>query len=433
MTADHPQTAPGPVPSAQRIVPLDVLRGFALCGILVMNVRLFADIAATYVNPTAHGDFTGINYWVWYLTSLLAETKFMAIFSMLFGAGIVLMADRQVGAGRRSVFVHLRRMAVLFLIGLAHAYLIWAGDILVCYALCGTVVYFFRRLGPTILVALGLTVLAGGSAVSLFTYARLDGASPEERAEMLSWFNPTQYKIEAEIAAYRGSWSEQNRERWEAAFAAQTTELVYDLGWWAGGMMLLGMALFKLRFLDASRPAYVYGGFVAAALVVGLPVIAWGLHETQASGWEAGFSVFLAGQYNWWGSVLVALGWASLVMLVCQSARLGRFTRPLAAVGQMALTNYLLQSVVCTTIFYGHGLGLFASLTRAQQMGIVVAVWALQLVLSPIWLRYFRFGPVEWLWRASTYGRLPPIRRAPSACGASAGQPELSAPPVPPV
>ena len=117
-------------------------------------------------------------------------------------------------------------------------------------------------------------------------------------------------------------------------------------------------------------------------------------------------------QFNYWGSLFVALGWVGLVMLVCKSGVAPRLTGVLAATGRMAFTNYLLQTVICTTIFYGHGFGLFGKVERLEQILIVLAVWVVLLVLSPVWLRYFRFGPAEWLWRCLTYMQAQPMRRA---------------------
>jgi uncharacterized protein len=151
---------PGAVPETERIVAIDVLRGFALLGILVMNVQIFAMIDAAYENPTAYGNLEGANYAVWLLSHILADQKFMTIFSMLFGAGIVLMAGRQETAGHWPAAVHYRRMGVLALFGLAHAYLLWFGDILFSYAICGMIVYPLRKLRPRTQIALGLVLIA---------------------------------------------------------------------------------------------------------------------------------------------------------------------------------------------------------------------------------------------------------------------------------
>ena len=121
--------------------------------------------------------------------------------------------------------------------------------------------------------------------------------------------------------------------------------------------------------------------------------------------------MFLGSQFNYWASILVALGWVGLVMLVCKSDLLRPLTRPFAAVGRMAFSNYIMHTVICTTIFYGHGFGLYGYAERWQQVCVVVAIWGVQLAISPLWLKYFRFGPLEWLWRSLSYWRLQPFLR----------------------
>src|SRR5580698_1598737 len=158
-----------PVAEKERIVSIDVLRGFALLGILPMNIQYFSMIAAAYLTPTAYWDLTGANYWVWLLSHVLADQKFMTIFSMLFGAGILLMTSRIEASGKPSAALHYRRMGWLILFGLAHAYLLWSGDILVAYGMCGLLVYLFRKLQPRTLLVLGLLTISVASA-SLASY-----------------------------------------------------------------------------------------------------------------------------------------------------------------------------------------------------------------------------------------------------------------------
>jgi uncharacterized protein len=174
--------------------------------------------------------------------------------------------------------------------------------------------------------------------------------------------------------------------------------------------MLLGMALFKTGVLSAARSGRFYAGMVAIGYGAGLPLVIAGVVRNFAAGWAYEYSMFFGSQYNYWGSVLVALGHVGLVMLFCRSGLLSGLKRVLAAYGRMALTNYLVQTVICTTLFYGHGLGLFGYVERWQQILLVVAIWVVQLVYSPLWLQRYRFGPAEWAWRSLTYGRRQPMR-----------------------
>ena len=413
MTTSPHRAVAAPVAETARIDSIDVLRGFALLGILVMNIQAFAMPQAAYFNPTAYGDLEGANLWVWLTGRMFFDQKFMTLFSMLFGAGIVLMAGRaeaRGGAGR----VHYRRMGWLLVIGLLHAHLLWYGDILFTYAVCGMVVYPLRHLSPGRLVALGTTLLAIGSAPSVGAGMSLP-YWPEEALSALTdeaW-RPTPEVIEAELAVYRGGWLAQMPSRSGDALALQTVLLIFWGLWRAGGLMLIGMALFKGDVFSARRSARFYAGLIAAAVAVGLPLQAYGLSLDFARGWPV-WSFFIGMQFNYWPSIAVSLGYVGLVMLVCRNAALHRLTRPFAAVGQTALTNYLLQTVLCTLVFYGHGLGWFGSVDRVGQIGVVAAVWAVQLVASPLWLRRFRFGPAEWAWRSLTYGARQPLRRAPA-------------------
>ena len=415
MTSSSDRSDAGPVVDTARIDAIDVLRGFALLGILVMNVQSFAMPQAAYFNPTAYGDLEGANLHVWLAGRMLADQKFMTIFSMLFGAGIVLMAGRVearggAGAGR----VHYRRMGWLLVIGLLHAHLLWFGDILFTYAVCGMVVYPLRHLSPGRLAALGATLLAVGSALSVGTGMSLPYWPDDALATFTSeaW-RPTPELIEAELAAYRGGWLEQQPGRSAGALVFQTFLLITWGFWRAAGLMLVGMALFKGDVFAARRSPRFYAKLIAAAVAVGLPLQAYGLSLDFARGWPV-WSFFIGMQFNYWPSIAVSLGYVGLVMLACRAAALRPFTRPFAAVGQTALTNYLLQTVLCTTIFYGHGLGWFGSVDRVGQVGVVAGVWALQLVASPLWLRRFRFGPAEWAWRSLTYGARQPLRRTPA-------------------
>ena len=414
MTGTKVKNAPsGPVSQDDRIDSLDVLRGFALLGILVMNIQLFAMPEAAYYNPTAYGDLEGANLYVWLGGRLLADQKFMTIFSMLFGAGIVLMTARAEARGEtRSV--HYRRMGWLAAIGLLHAHLLWAGDILFLYAVCGMLVYPFRKQSPARLLVLGTATVAVASAIFAGLQASLPDWSEEALAEMtVGAWQPTQAIIDDTVATYRGNWLQQLPARSEMALGFETFMLVIWGAWRAGGLMLIGMALFKLDVFSARRSTRFYGAMVAAALVAGIPVEAYGVALDFEFGWALDWSLLQGRQFNYWPSIAVGLGYIGLVMLACRSGLLRGASRPFAAVGRMALSNYLLQTVICTTIFYGHGLGYYGAVDRVGQLAIVIGVWTVQLVASPIWLRHYPFGPAEWVWRSLTYGERPPFRRVP--------------------
>ena len=410
VTANADPSVLRPVAQSARIDSLDVLRGFALLGILIMNIQLFAMPDAAYFNPTAYGDLDGANFYVWLGSRLLADQKFMTIFSMLFGAGIVLMTTRAEarGGGRR---VHYRRMGWLAIIGLLHAHLLWSGDILFLYGVCGMIVYRLRHHPPRRLIVVGVATLAVSSVIYMAIGASLAYWPADALADFVATtWQPTPAVIDAALAAYRGGWIEQLPARSSAALGFETFVILIWGGWRAAGLMLIGMALFKLEVFSAMRSRRFYVSLVAAALLVGIPMQAYGVSVDFAGGWGVA-SFFQLRQFNYWPSILVSLGYVGVVMLICQTAALRAVTRPFAAVGQMALTNYLLHTIICTTIFYGHGLGYYGSVDRLGQLSIVVGVWVVQLIASPLWLRRYRFGPAEWMWRSLTYGTRPPLGR----------------------
>ena len=402
----------GPTAEPERISSLDTLRGFALLGILAMNIWSFGMPFAAYFNPTAYGDLTGANWWAWLLSHVLADQKFMTLFSMLFGAGIVLMTTRVAERGESPARLHYRRMMWLLLFGLVHAYLVWYGDILVLYALCGMFVYPCRKLSPRTLVILGLLVISVSSLISLAGGLSMPYWPESEvtKLEAEHW-RPPQERIEQELAAYRGGWLDQMPHRVNFTLEFHSLGIWIWGVWRAGGLMLVGMALYKWGVLSAARSRAFYATCIAAGALLGIPLILYGVHRNIAAGWSVRYSFFLGAQWNYWGSLLVSGAWLGVILLLCKMGALAWLTSRLNAVGRMAFTNYLLHTIICTTIFYGHGFGLFGTLDRSTQLLVVFGVWIFQLVASPLWLRRFRFGPFEWAWRSLTYGARQPFRR----------------------
>jgi uncharacterized protein len=412
LTGKTLSSKPQPVNEKQRIVSIDVLRGFALLGILPMNIQYFSMISAAYFNPTAYGNLQGANFIVWLFSHVLADEKFMTIFSMLFGAGILLMTSRIEKQGESSAALHYRRMGWLVLFGMAHSYLLWSGDILFSYGLCGMLVYLFRKLRPRTLLILGLITVAVGST-SLVAYGVWTEHWPAHEVQMATeqvW-KPTPHMIADELAAYRGSWLNQMKYRVPDSIQMETIYFLAFTFWRASGLMLIGMALFKLGVFAARRRAAFYWALIAVGLLIGIPIVLSGTYRDFATEWGFHYSFFYGAQFNYWASLLVGLGWVGAIMLAGRSTMLLPAIRRLAAVGRMAFTNYIMQTAICTTIFYGHGFGLFGKVDRLGQFAIVVLIWILQLIISPIWLRHFLFGPLEWLWRSLTYWQWEPFRR----------------------
>jgi uncharacterized protein len=404
----------GPVLERERILSLDVLRGFAVLGILVMNIQSFSQIFAAYSNPTTFGgDIQGAGYWIWLVSHLLADEKMMAIFCMLYGAGIVLLTSRIEARGVRPLSVFLRRSFWLLVFGLMHAYLLWSGDILVSYAICGLLMYPFRKMRPARLLVIGLATLAIGSGLYLLAGWSMQYWSAAQISDFeRGLWQPSASDIAAQIAGYRGPWMAQLPVRAQESLLTETAGLVYFVLWRAGGLMLIGMALYKLGLLTGKLSARVYGQLAVAGALFGFPLIAYGAHRNFQEHWGVRYSFFTGSQFNYWGSLGISLFWICLLMIATKSARLLGAINSLAMAGRMAFSNYILETVLCTFLFYGSGLGWFARVDRVQEVEVVLSVWIAILAFSRIWMRRFRFGPLEWLWRSLTYGQREPFLRS---------------------
>ncbi len=405
-----PDLAATPVAESRRIGSIDVLRGLALLGILVLNIQTFAMPFEAYGNAYGYGDIEGSNYWVFTGSMLLGDMKFMAIFSMLFGAGLVLFIERLQETGRPAYAIHYRRMLWLLAIGMLHAYLIWYGDILVTYALSGMIVVWCRRLPPWLLFIGGLCVVGVCTVIMLGSGLLISEFAPEKISIMGPDASERMESIQGQLQAYTGPWAEQMQHRVLASMSVQTSGFVFFLFWRAAGLMLVGMALYRWGVFSAKRSSRFYLGMLGLGVLVGLPIVAYGLQTAWSVDWHPFKVKFMISQFNYWGSILVAFGWIGLVMLLVRSGMARWFQHALACVGRMAFSNYLLQSILCTFIFYGHGLGQFGSWDRTEQMLLVLVLSIAQLIWSPLWLAAYRFGPAEWLWRSLTYWKWQPMK-----------------------
>ena len=390
-----------------RIASLDVLRGVAVLAIAVANVPSFATVAAARANPTAYGRLDGVDWWVWLLSYVLVDGRFTAIFGVTFGAGIVILAERYERAGLPVARIHYRRMAGLLVLGPLHAYLLWYGDFLVCLALCGAVAFLYRQVAARKMLVIGALMMSFATLMSVEAAWTLPSWSAGQAERVRHLWAPPADVLHREIEAYRGGWSAQLSQRVPAALAQETVVFAARSFWQMTGLMLIGMALFRIGILSAAWSTRFYAMSTLGGFGLGIPLVLYGVRENFASGWDLRRALLIDGTLNYWGGVLVGAAWVAVVMLVC---RLGARLRPLASVGRLALSNYLLQSVLFTTVFYGHGLGWFASVERAGQVLVALCVLALEAIASVAWTRSFAVGPVEWLWRSVTLGRPIPVR-----------------------
>ncbi|WP_019959674.1 DUF418 domain-containing protein [Woodsholea maritima] len=399
-----------PVQEKQRFESLDVLRGIGVLGILAVNVQAFAMYFAAYDHPPAHMDVTGINLAVWAIQHTFFELKFITIFSALFGAGIMLMVgEGEDLTGRRRL--HFSRMRWLLVFGLIHAYVFWYGDVLTAYAIVGMIAVYFRQMSVKKLVFWGGVWIAISGLLILLMQASA-ALMPAElsQGEDLTFGTLPPAALNDLIEAYREGFIARLPYNVVITLLGQLQALTF-FGGRLIGVMFLGMALFKCGFLTLHWQAGDYikalliGGVLGGACVIGSTVIEIADNFSQKTYW-------IASGLNYVGSLGVALAYASAVMVICQAKIWTPIRDAFANVGRMAFTNYLTQTFIMTLIFVGPpGLGLFGQVERWGQALIVIAVWALQLIWSTLWLKSFTMGPLEWFWRGLAYGKFPAFKR----------------------
>jgi uncharacterized protein len=359
----------------QRIASLDVIRGIAVLGILLMNSVAFALPAAAYANLEQAGNKTLLDTAIGVACRILVNEKMMALFSLLFGVGIVIFADRAAANGRRSIWLSLWRNLLLFIVGVAHT-IVWDGDVLTVYAVCAPVVLLLRKLPAAWLFGIGLVLANAAPVVALLVSSSVEDADLGE-----AWF------IGGEVTDGVGGL------------------LLLDGFGRALGLMLIGVGLFRLGFVQGTAGQAAYRR--AAMWGLGVPLSTAGLLINTSADW-AGSSAIPGLAISTFGTVPMALGYLSLIVLWAARFSGGVHVR-LQAVGQMALTNYLTQTIIGVTVLT-IALG-SVDMSRTFVLGFVVAVWALQLTWSPWWLARFHFGPFEWAWRSATYRSAQALRR----------------------
>lgn len=389
----------------QRDNALDLLRGFSVLGILLMNVQGYGLISADYVNPVAKGPLPWFDWMAWGITHVFAEQKFMTLFCMLFGIGVMVSAQRQADRRVSAWPKFLKRSFWILIFGLAHAYLIWYGDVLTIYAFAGFIAFTMRKRSARTLAIVGLLLLTVPTLYSLtmgLNFAKLPAALQTQLAE--AWTPPAS-AIAAERAAYLSGWLGQMPRRIQDAVFLQTFFMATLFFWRAAGLMLLGMALYRWGLINSQLGIKTYQRMACLGLVSGFVLIGIGIGSNQAHSWSVQYSMFIGNQFNYWGSILVAIGYVGLLAIAIQ----GSWWRPgqivLASMGKVTLSTYIFHSVIGTLIFYGHGLGLYDHFGRLALLTMVPFLWALEIALMQMWLQRFEFGPAEFTLRFLSNGR----------------------------
>ncbi len=424
-----------PLSKKNRIESIDVLRGIALFGILLMNIAGFGLPSPSYGDPSIAGGSTGLNLYAWITTNLFFEGTMRAIFSMLFGAGFIILTSRNEdrGAGLEVADVHYRRVIWLVLFGLIHAYLLlWTGEILFSYGLMGLFLFPFRKLAPKVLLTAGMVLMLIGTAWEVVEHSSMKKThdmallaqadkkagkelSKENKKALEDWDGivkkkkPTQEIINERIDDMHKGYFSIVKTLAPINYDDQTMyPYRYDV-WDVLSMMFIGMALFKLGFFDASKSYSTYSMMVVIGYTIGLAI---NIYEIKTI-INQDFSILSFSQTNmtyYFGRIFTAMGHVGLVMIFCKSGILKFLSSSLAAVGKMALTNYIMHSIICAIIFLGFGFSLFGELQRYELYYVVFAIWIAQLILSPLWLKRYNYGPLEWGWRYLIYKQWPTLR-----------------------
>jgi len=451
-------TKAAPVRESARIDAIDAARGFALLGIFCVNILLFAEPMGRIVDVVPAGTLG--DSIVHYVVLIFCQGKFYSLFSLLFGIGFVLMRGRAIERGARWIPVYLRRTFMLGLLGLAHALLIWYGDILFIYALAAIPLMLMGRAGPRALTIAAVVILAIATSLGgIFAAVSFVDARKAREAQAVSameaspavettddnrqpaapragtesdtprpafWSTPfgelihgfKHQKIQDPTSTL---WRELETKAYQEGpysqvflFRAFTWAMIlvictFGFGWSVVAMFFVGAALAKA---DAFAPhrLHWHRRFVMVGLFVGLPLsVAASFIPAQGITLNAMLAHTIGHAI---ASPLMALGYLGAMTLFVHSGRFSKLAACFMATGRMALTNYITQSVVATSVFYYWGLGYFGQTPRACQLALVLGLYSLQLlVISPLWMRYFQYGPLEWLWRAFTYLKLPRLRR----------------------
>lgn len=427
-----------PVSQSERITILDSLRGIAILGILLMNIPGFS-MANNGHDPSILNEFGTINFKIWYLIEWIPEGTQRAIFSMLFGAGIILFISgkekRTVGMLPADYFF--RRQLWLVIFSLFDVFiLLWLGDILLDYACLGMIMFTFRNLPPK-------KLLMGAGFCFLFMLARENADLYQDkkmihRGEIAAAKDTGKVKLNdvekrelkamldfKERSTQEGKLKrmkeviQKNTGSYETLYIyrtnAYTSELVKYLFFYVWDVLLfmfLGMAFFKMGILTGQAPAKVYWWMCIAGLSVGLMLSYFRLQpmiDTQFNWFE--YTKRISFQLYNSSRTFRAIGIFSLIMLLYKSGWFKWLFALMRPVGQMAFTNYLMQSLLCGLFFYGIGFGMFGKLQRYEAYYVVAVVWVIEIIWSHAWLHYYRFGPLEWLWRSLTYWKKQPFRK----------------------
>jgi uncharacterized protein len=433
-----------PVTASSRLTVIDMLRGFALLGILLMNIPGFS--MADYSFEAFKNDPGTFNFWLFQFIGVLFEGKMRAMFGMVFGAGVLLFIANKGIKGAAVHSLYYRRMFWLLLFGLVHSHLLlWTGEILYFYAVCGMILYLFRNVAAKYLVwAVPIVAIVSFVAGTIHyqeirgkRLAYVEATNAQNQGLSLTAAQSTALTVWREVEKTMIPSREdakENTQKMKSDYATvagflrpivwqwQTKYLIFEI-WDSLALMLLGLALFKWGYLTGSWSKKDYWNVVKIGYGIGLPLVIYAnfYYFQHFSTMEANLARMEQVPINWvnliypFQRILLVMAHSAALILMFKSGFASNLFNRLVAVGRMALTNYISHSVICTLFFFGYGLNYYGEFDYYQIYFVVLAIWIFQLFTSPIWLKHFQFGPMEWLWRSLTYWKIQPMRRADKA------------------
>lgn len=408
-------TSVAPVGLKDRIVLLDILRGFAIFGILMVNMQIFYQpiilVQLGYAEPITTAD---------HLTSIFIkfffDGKFFMLFSILFGYGFYIFINKPGKGGQAITHLFSRRLLILFFFGVLHVVLFWAGDILLIYALIGLALLLFRHISDKGLLrwATGLTLTPPVIIGLLVLFASVALKVPEMAVEIQEGLEESTVMTmdlieEASVAYSSGEFAEMVEVRlreYQVMLIGIISFYPVVLGMFLAGYWAARRQIFKRMQL---YKAFFKRGLILGA-IIGIPAnIVYIYASSKAPAYIPDGYTFLSMLAHNIGGFFLCLFYISALSLLFVNGQLKNLGRLLAPVGRMALTNYLMQTVICTTLFFSYGFGLFGQINAFQGLFIALSVFALQIPMSMLWLTYFKYGPLEWVWRGLTYRQWQPI------------------------
>ncbi len=406
--------------SQSRYITLDAMRGFAVMGILAMNIIGFSMPEWAYITPAAYGGETFADRIAWLFSFIFVDGKMRGLFSLLFGASMMLIIERAVAKGDNPARVHYLRMIWLALFGLVHFFFIWFGDILFLYAVVGMIAFLFRDWPAARLVKVALWIFGAGLVFWGLQFGALQviqylATQPDAAGNMVQQYREIvaspefDYDIAGQIALHRGSyWGIVSAKiaNWGEPFGMVLMSIGETLP-----LMLIGMAMHKSGFVTGAGAEADYRRWAWRLVPWGVlltGVLALWMMQMQYDPITSLAVFFL------WGAIprlMLTIGYAALLILLINRFQGHAMIARVAAAGRVAFSNYLGTSLVMTTLFYGYGVGLFGEVSRSNLWLFVITAWVVMLTWSKPWLMRFHFGPLEWLWRSLARGMMQPFLR----------------------